>query len=149
MDFDDLGTLVSHGAWLELRGIEQMQYLRKNPGGGEHGTETFPVTGADAGFFNELAFGRLEGRLVRLELSGGKLPNPALRDISVLPQKAYLLLGIHSHNGSTARMVDDVERRAMAVRKDDVVGRDRHDPPTIVNSLLFRFHTNRVCGTFA
>jgi len=38
-------------------------------------------------------------------------------------------------------MVNDIERGPVAVREHDFVGGDCDDPPAVVKSLLFRFHT--------
>jgi hypothetical protein len=107
------------------------------------------VTGADPSFFCQLPLRGLEGWLVGLEFPGGQLPDPAVGYISVLPQEAYAPLGIEGDDAGAARVVDDLERRSMSIGKDDVIGGDRNDPPAKVNSLVFRFHTRRVCGSFA
>ena len=99
------------------------------------------MAGAHSGFLDQLAFGRFERRLVGLELAGGQLPDPAVGDIAILPEKTNPLLRIHGHHGRPSGMVNDIERGPVAVWENDFVGGDRNDPPAVVKSLLFRFHT--------
>ena len=58
-----------------------------------------------------------------------------------MPEKADPLLGIQRDDGGSSWMVNDIERRAVTIRKNDFVGGDGNDPPGVVKSLLFRFHT--------
>jgi predicted kinase len=99
------------------------------------------VAGCHARFLDELASRGFERRLIGLELAGGELPDPATRDVAVLPEKADPLLGIQRDDGGSSGMVNDIERRAVTIRKNDFVGSDRNHSPGVVKSLLFRFHT--------
>ena len=99
------------------------------------------MAGRHTRFLDELAPGGFERRLIGLELAGRELPDPALRDVAVLPEKADLLLGIERDDGGSSGMVNDIERRAVTIRKNDFVGGDRNHSPGVVKSLLFRFHT--------
>ena len=129
--------------------MKEVQDLAEHPWGTQCGAEALPVAGADASFFYQLPLRGLERWLVGLEFPGGQLPDPAVGHVSVLPQEAYPLLGVEGDNRSAAWMVNDLEQRSVSIGKDDVIGGDRNDSPAKVNSLIFRFHTRRVCGSFA
>jgi len=99
------------------------------------------VPGGHARFLDELASSGFERRLIGLELARGKLPDPAIRDVAVLSEKADPLLGIQRDDGRSSRMVNDIERRPVTIWKNDFIGCDGNYPPGVVKSLLFRFHT--------
>ncbi len=96
---------------------------------------------AHAGFLDQLAFGRFERGLVGFELAGWQFPDPAIGDITILPEQTDPLPVIQGDDGRAAGMVNDIERGPVPVRENDFVGGDGDDAAAVVKSLLFRFHT--------
>src|ERR1700743_714941 len=101
---------------------------------------------AHTGFFDELALCSEERRLIGLELSGGKLPDPPVRHVTILPQQAHALLRIDGHYRGAARVANDLQLGPVSIRQHHFIGRDRDHSTAEMESLFFGFHGSwRLC----
>jgi hypothetical protein len=80
-----------------------------------------------AGFLGKFALRGHERLLVRLELSGRQLPEPAAGDVTILTQETYARLRIERDHRRASGMVHDIKLCTMAVRQYDFVYGDVHD----------------------
>src|SRR5262245_7518583 len=98
----------------------------KNAGRTQLVAETAPLPGAHAGFLFELALRGLERRLAVVDLSGGQLPDPALRGMPELAQQAHASPLVDGDDCSAAGMMDDLQVRDRAVRQGHALDRQPH-----------------------
>ncbi len=76
----------------------------------------------------------------RLQFSGGQLPDPAVGNIAVLTQQAYLLQVVERDDGCAAGMVDHLELRVSTVGQDDLVHRNADDATLVVQGAVESAH---------
>src|SRR5580700_9599040 len=117
-----------------------MQYFAEHTRRAQVAAEARPALGDEARLFNELAPCSLERRLIRLELARGQLPNPALRDVAVLPQQTHARLAVDRDYDGAPRMVHHLELGVRTVGQRHFIDRDVDHPTAEVGRTLGWVH---------
>ena len=79
----------------------------RKPGLGKNEIELFPVFGAIAGLFFQLALGGLERLFAWIDGAGGQFPQEALRGQAILADQQNALAVVDRHHDGRAAMVHD------------------------------------------
>ena len=102
---------------MQAGGGPQIDLLAVVADGGIDDAEIDKIVGGQAALLAQLALGGLKRVLVRLELTGGQLPDLLAEGVAELTYHRHAAVGVHRQDAGAAVVVDDLPRRGRAVLK--------------------------------